>query len=71
MVDALVSLAHKLNLAVCAEGVEDQATLEALGRFECDYAQGYLVSPPVPAAEIPKIIARWDQHKHPAAHARR
>ena len=28
MVDALVSLAHKLNLTVCAEGVENRATLE-------------------------------------------
>ena len=71
MVDALVSLAHKLNLVVCAEGVENQATLDALGRFGCDFAQGYHISPPVPAAEIPKIIARWDQSQHqPAAKSR-
>lgn len=63
MVDALVSLAHKLNLTVCAEGVEDEATLGALSRFGCDFAQGYYVSPAVPAAEIPKIIARWDQQQ--------
>ena len=61
MVDALIGLAHKLNLVVCAEGVENEATLGALGRFGCDYAQGYYVSPPVRASEIPKIIARWDQ----------
>jgi EAL domain-containing protein (putative c-di-GMP-specific phosphodiesterase class I)/CheY-like chemotaxis protein len=60
MVDALVSLAHKLGLAVCAEGVEDAATLEALGRFGCDYAQGYYISAPVGAGEIPKVMARWD-----------
>jgi EAL domain-containing protein (putative c-di-GMP-specific phosphodiesterase class I) len=71
MVDALVALAHKLNLVVCAEGVENQATLEALGRFGCDFAQGYHISPPVPPAEIPKIIARWDQQqRQPAAKAR-
>jgi EAL domain-containing protein (putative c-di-GMP-specific phosphodiesterase class I) len=63
MVDALVSLAHKLNLTVCAEGVEDQGTLETLGRFGADFAQGYYVSPPVPAAEIPQIIAHWDQQQ--------
>ena len=68
MVDALVSLAHKLNLTVCAEGVEDRATLEALGKFGADFAQGYFVSTPVPATEIPKIIAHWDQQQHqPAA----
>jgi EAL domain-containing protein (putative c-di-GMP-specific phosphodiesterase class I) len=71
MVDALVALAHKLNLVVCAEGVENQATLDALCRFGCDFAQGYHISPPVPPAEIPKIIARWDQSQHqPAAKAR-
>jgi EAL domain-containing protein (putative c-di-GMP-specific phosphodiesterase class I) len=71
MVDALVALAHKLNLVVCAEGVENQATLDALSRFGCDFAQGYHISPPVPPAEIPKIIARWDQSQHqPAAKAR-
>jgi EAL domain-containing protein (putative c-di-GMP-specific phosphodiesterase class I) len=71
MVDALVGLAHKLNLTVCAEGVENQATLEALARFGCDYAQGYYVSQPVRAGEIPKIIARWDQEQlHPAASRR-
>lgn len=63
MVDALVSLAHKLNLTVCAEGVEDEATLGALSRFGCDFAQGYYVSPAVDAGEIPKIIARWDQQQ--------
>jgi EAL domain-containing protein (putative c-di-GMP-specific phosphodiesterase class I) len=60
MVDALIALAHKLNLMACAEGVEDRATLEALGRFGADFAQGYYVSTPVPAAEIPRIVAHWD-----------
>jgi EAL domain-containing protein (putative c-di-GMP-specific phosphodiesterase class I)/CheY-like chemotaxis protein len=56
MVDALVSLAHKLGLTACAEGVEDAATLEALGRFGCDYAQGYYISEAVAPAQIPKVI---------------
>jgi EAL domain-containing protein (putative c-di-GMP-specific phosphodiesterase class I) len=63
MVDALISLAHKLNLTVCAEGVEDRETLEALGKFGADFAQGYFVSAPVPAAEIPRIIAQWDEQQ--------
>ena len=61
MVDALVSLAHKLNLSVCAEGVENEATLAFLGTVACDCAQGYYVSPPVTPAEMPKVINRWDQ----------
>jgi len=68
MVDALISLAHKLNLTVCAEGVENRATLDALGAFGADFAQGYFISTPVPAAEIPDIIAHWDeQQRDPAA----
>jgi EAL domain-containing protein (putative c-di-GMP-specific phosphodiesterase class I) len=63
MVDALISLAHKLNLTVCAEGVEDSATLEALGNFGSDFAQGYFISTPVPAVEIPRIIAHWDEQQ--------
>jgi EAL domain-containing protein (putative c-di-GMP-specific phosphodiesterase class I) len=68
MVDALISLAHKLNLTVCAEGVENRATLDALGAFGADFAQGYFVSTPVPPAEIPGIIAHWDeQQRQPLA----
>ena len=71
MVDALVSLAHKLNLTVCAEGVENRATLDALGTFGADFAQGYFISTPVPAAEIPRIIGHWDeQQRQPAPHSR-
>jgi EAL domain-containing protein (putative c-di-GMP-specific phosphodiesterase class I) len=66
MVDALIALAHKLNLTVCAEGVEDRETLEALGKFGADFAQGYFVSTPVAAAEIPRIIAHWDERQRPA-----
>ena len=71
MVDALVSLAHKLNLTVCAEGVENRATLEELGRFGADFAQGYFISTPVPPAELPRIIAHWDnQQRQPALGSR-
>jgi EAL domain-containing protein (putative c-di-GMP-specific phosphodiesterase class I) len=71
MVDALVSLAHKLNLTVCAEGVENRATLDALGTFGADFAQGYFISTPVPAAEIPRIIGHWDeQQRQPTPQSR-
>jgi EAL domain-containing protein (putative c-di-GMP-specific phosphodiesterase class I) len=64
IVDALVSLAHKLNLSVCAEGVENEATLAFLGTVACDCAQGYYVSPPVSAAEMPEVITHWDQKQY-------
>ncbi len=52
IVAAVVDLAHALGLHVVAEGVETVAQLEALRSFGCDYAQGHLFSPPVPAAEL-------------------
>ena len=66
MVDAMVSLAHKLSLTVCAEGVEDQETLVFLDSIACDCAQGFYISPPVSRSQIPKVIARWDHNQRQA-----
>ncbi|MGD8340709.1 MAG: EAL domain-containing response regulator [Gammaproteobacteria bacterium] len=60
MVDALVSLAHKLSLTVCAEGVETEETLDFLGEIGCDSVQGFYVSKPVPAQAVPAIVKKWD-----------
>ena len=49
IVRATVELGHGLGLRVVAEGVEDPATLAALGSLGCDHAQGYLMSRPIPA----------------------
>lgn len=52
LVRSTISLAHALGLRVVAEGVEDEASLDLLVGFECDLAQGYLISEPKPAAEL-------------------
>jgi EAL domain-containing protein (putative c-di-GMP-specific phosphodiesterase class I) len=57
MVATIIRLAQSLNLRVVAEGVEDLATLNALRTLGCDVAQGYVLSRPVPAAELPQAIA--------------
>ncbi|MDR7100104.1 diguanylate cyclase (GGDEF)-like protein [Lysobacter niabensis] len=38
----IIDLAHRFNLSVVAEGVEDEATLEALRQRHCDVVQGHL-----------------------------
>jgi EAL domain-containing protein (putative c-di-GMP-specific phosphodiesterase class I) len=48
----VINLAHALGLQVIAEGVESELQLEELERLDCDYAQGYLFSRPVPAHEL-------------------
>ena len=52
IVRSTIDLAHNMGLAVVAEGVEDEVTLERLRALGCDMAQGYLLSRPVGAAEV-------------------
>jgi diguanylate cyclase (GGDEF)-like protein len=55
IVQSTINLGHDLGLKVIAEGVEDQATLEQLAKLGCDMAQGFHLSPPVPA----RTFADW------------
>ena len=52
IVRATVDLGHSLGLEVVAEGVEDQATWDLLASYLCQTAQGYLISRPIPSAEV-------------------
>ena len=52
IVHSVIDLAHHLGKQVCAEGVEDEATLRKLNEWGCDLAQGYWISRPVPAAGL-------------------
>lgn len=47
LVSAAIAMAHGLGLEVVAEGVETLEQYELLYHRRCDYAQGYLFSPPV------------------------
>ena len=67
MIEALIDLAHKLNLSVCAEGVETEDALAFLGRVGCDSAQGYHIGRPIAAREVPGLIRRWDRRVRPEA----
>ncbi len=49
IVTATVELAHRLGLRLLAEGVEDDATLQALRAVGCDETQGYLHARPMHA----------------------
>ncbi len=56
IVAAVIVLAHYLGLEVVAEGVETAGALAVLREHQCDHMQGYLFSPPVPAAELEKML---------------
>ena len=58
---AIISMSHKLNIRVIAEGVETLQQLAFLRQQGCDEIQGYLYSPPLPPAEFEAFV------KDPAA----
>ncbi len=52
IVPSIIAMAHKLDLAVIAEGVETQEGLDALLDLNCEYAQGYYFDKPLNSEEI-------------------
>ena len=53
---AIITLAHSLNLLVVAEGVETEGQLALLAARGCDQVQGYYFSRPVPAHELAQLL---------------
>jgi diguanylate cyclase len=52
IVRSIVDLGHHLELRVVAEGIEDDATWNAVAATGCDLAQGYLMARPMPLDEL-------------------
>jgi EAL domain-containing protein (putative c-di-GMP-specific phosphodiesterase class I) len=59
IVKAIVTLAHGLGLATCAEGVESAQMLDFVRSAGFDSAQGRFFSEPVAAAELESIVRAW------------
>jgi diguanylate cyclase (GGDEF)-like protein len=58
LVSTMVALSKQLKLASVAEGVETEEQLKFLQETGCDACQGYLFSPPRPAAEISPLLGK-------------
>jgi diguanylate cyclase len=61
IVQSTVTMAHGLGLQVVAEGVEDLATWHLLAAINCDIAQGYYMSRPLPAADLERWLRSTQQ----------
>ena len=58
IITAIIAMAHKLNLAVVAEGVETRQQALLLRQFNCDQIQGYWISRPLPPLDIERLASR-------------
>ncbi|MBN9423010.1 MAG: hypothetical protein BGO63_04470 [Candidatus Accumulibacter sp. 66-26] len=56
--ETIVSLGHRLDMTVLAEGVENEAQAAMLRALGCDAAQGYLYARPMPLEELPAWLER-------------
>ncbi|HTN33825.1 MAG TPA: EAL domain-containing protein [Marinobacter sp.] len=54
---AVINLAHNLGIRVVAEGVETREQLNFLKQQRCNLIQGYLISRPISAADLEKVLA--------------
>ena len=61
MVRTIALLARGLDLAVIAEGVETAEQLEDVRAMGCDYAQGYLIAPPLEPEGMRALLAENPQ----------
>lgn len=59
IVKAVIGLGSGLGVATVAEGVETIEQLQQLKEYGCDEAQGFLFSPPLPAADMRQYLKTW------------
>jgi len=56
---AIIDLAKRLSLSVCAEGIENLEQWDYLKLHGCDNVQGFMFSKPVPLDELLKLKAQY------------
>ncbi len=55
VVESVIGLAHSLNMYTVAEGVEHQEQIDLLKEMDCEAAQGYFYTKPMPIDEFQKL----------------
>ena len=61
IVTSTIELGHTMGLKVVAEGVETPDAWSLLRRLGCDFAQGYLISRPLPVSEVTSFVRQANQ----------
>jgi EAL domain-containing protein (putative c-di-GMP-specific phosphodiesterase class I) len=55
IVQAVITMSHRMDMIVVAEGIETREQQEDLARRHCDILQGFLFARPMPLAELKKL----------------
>ncbi|MFT3905946.1 MAG: EAL domain-containing response regulator [Steroidobacteraceae bacterium] len=63
LVRSALELATRLELNTVAEGIEHQADWQLLQELGCAVGQGWLVSRPMPAAEVPNWVRQFNERR--------
>jgi|GEM_PF-1250032 len=64
MTESIIVMAHNLGIKVTAEWIEDEEQMAVIRSLDCDYAQGYLVSPAMSPEKFGDFLQNWDnEHK--------
>ena len=58
IIEAIIHLAREIHMPVIAEGVENKEQLDFLQEVECECAQGYYFSRPIPCENFRKLLDR-------------
>jgi PAS domain S-box-containing protein len=64
--EAIITLAHSLDIQAIAKGLENEAQVELLTKAGCDLGQGYFFAAPMDFDELLGLIARQSQQPAPA-----
>jgi diguanylate cyclase (GGDEF)-like protein/PAS domain S-box-containing protein len=64
---AIIRMGKSLNLRVVAEGVESVEDMAFLKAYDCDEAQGFYFSRPVPADQFADLLRRHTFYRAPAS----
>lgn len=52
IIESIIDMAHKLNIKIVAEGIENKEQLEYLTKIDCDMIQGYIFEKPITIQEF-------------------
>lgn len=60
---AILDIAKAIKIKVIAEGVETQEHMDYLMKIDCEFAQGYAISRPMPAEQFSEWYRSWNNKK--------